>query len=210
MKKAYKWVNFSDIYDFYKSGDFDNARTMLYNHMDRFMKDWSININVDLWYWYDDIKNDMFLKIEERILKSIEEWFADRQAYNYVKWRWRWFLLNALDTNRNKENNILAISHYYWWSDENELWDSSQDINMSMFDDASCINDAILSLSDKHKSIILLKYMSDDNIWIKDIAKYLWKTQYEVVCEHEQALLNLRDIIQNSYLSNNNEDENIR
>ena len=196
VKKNKEQFDFNELYNLYSYWDIDWWRILLYNNMDRFLTDSRINLDLSLWYWYDDIKNDLFIKIDEWISKSIDNWYSNKESFVYIRDRTRWFMLNSQDPKRNTENNVIPLSTIFSWDDEFGFEDESQEIRLWNYDDASLLHDAILSLSDKHKSIILLKYMSWDNYKISDIAKHIWKNQYETICEHEQALINIKDILQ--------------
>lgn len=197
MAKKWDRMDFNTLYWLYKSWDLDNWRILLFDNMNRFITDSRINIWEDSRDKYDDIHNDLFLKIDEWLLKSVEEWFENKQAFNYIKKRARWFMLNSQDVNRDKEKYVKCFTELEWTErDIYNIEDYTQLINLDMFWNSEWLLDAILSLSDKHKSIMLLKYMSWENYKIWDIAKHIWRNQYETICEHEQALINIKNILQ--------------
>lgn len=197
MAKKWDRMDFNTLYWLYKSWGLDNWRILLFYNMNRFITDSRINIWDDSRDKYDDIHNDLFLKIDERLLKSVEEWFENKQAFSYIRKRARWFMLNSQDVSRDKEKYVKCFTELEWTEyDVYNIEDYTQLIKLDMFWNSEWLLDAILSLSDKHRSIMLLKYMSWENYKINDIAKHIWRSQYETLCEHEQALVNIKNILQ--------------
>ncbi len=185
-KKKKTRLDFNNLYELYRLEDKEKARTLLYENMDRFLTATRINLDYSLLYWYSDIKQDLFMYIDEWILKSIEKWFDAKQAFNYVRCRTRNTILNILNPTRGG-NNIKYFQHY---GDE-VLSEVSSLEEMSGIDEAAVIDTAILELSDLHKSIILLKYRGTENT-LQEISKYLGRNLYDITLEHGEALHQIR------------------
>lgn len=179
-------LDFNNLYELYKLQDKEQWRTLLYENMDRFLTATRINLDYSLSYWYDDIKQDLFLYIDERISKSVEKWFDAKQAFNYVKCRTRNTILNILNPTRGW-NQIKYFQQY-----GDDLISEVESFNeMSWVDENTVIDEAIIDLNDLHKSIILLKYRGNENT-LQEISKYLGKNLYDITLEHAEALHQIR------------------
>lgn len=165
------------MYNLY-STDLEAARTLLYENMDRFLKTNSIIIK----YWYDDIKQDAFMEIDWWIQKSIEKWFASRQAYVYIVARVRWFLLNLMNPTRNREKNIQTITNTDFIVE-----DKIMDLEKFL------IEGEVIKLPPMHRSVILMRHMMWDETPFHTIAKSIWKSVQDTVWIYWQAVAILKD-----------------
>lgn len=70
---------------------------------------------------HEDMIQDMFMKIDEWILRSINRWYNERQTYSYIRLAINWFIINYfkfeigknyIDTQYDSENNSVNEHEY--------------------------------------------------------------------------------------------------
>jgi len=179
-------LDFETLYGLYRDNKLEQARNLLYENMDRFLTSGKVNLDYWMQYGYDDIKQDMYMYIDDRILSSIEKGFSSRETFSYVRCRVRNTLLNFVNPKRSW-NNIKYLKDYWDITEERQ-----EDNVIHASSDRMLVNDAVLSLPETQKKIMLLKYYSWDDIWLLEISKHIWKPLYQVVIEHWTALNEIR------------------
>lgn len=104
--------DFNTLVDLYRVDKLDEAREYLYeNVMVLCTQELMAWINQDL---HEDIVQDVFMKIDERIQLSISKWYKIRQIYSYIKLRVSWFIINYYKFEIGKYH----IETNYEWEDD--------------------------------------------------------------------------------------------
>lgn len=169
--------------------DEESARIYLYEHFNVFLVHSWIKINDYPQRKMEDTISEMYLKVDERIRKSMKSWYAASQIYNYIaRRRLRWELLNI-------ECSISPMWYIDDWLTEIWFW---YDFDMEEIDSSykmSVIREKILELDESSQKILLLRYFSPEKFTWKQIAKASW-VQSSAIWEREKKAINkLKDLI---------------
>lgn len=168
--------------------DLQQGREYLYNNMEVFIAGSEFFL---LEKNFMDIKHSLLFVLDESLIKSVETYW-ERQIYNYIRKRVRWFLINAkfwaLEWGILTPENMESIAEN--WREDFEYDDTIANNMMS-----DLIKEYVIQLPEEQKQVVLLRLFTDPPRSNKDIATLLWKKESHISRTYKKTISKIKKVL---------------
>lgn len=171
--------DFNELCKLYRTQKIDEARIMLYE-----------NINVlSSKCWYRIKEGDLgdtiweiYILVDEWINQAIDRWYQNKEIYWFIKSKIKFTLINKKQ----------RWDKMYYHGDSEENWFSSIESSdyQSLVDwiQWDSIRDFVFNMNDPYRTVMILKFYSDVEYPLDNIAKQIEKNQLETRLIYQEWL----------------------
>lgn len=175
------------LIELYKT-DLAKGREYLYNNMEVFIS-WSEFFLLEKNFM--DIKHSLLFVLDEALIKSVHE-YGERQIYNYIRKRVRWFLINskfwAMEWWVLTPENMESVAEN--WREE---FDHDKTIANEMM--SNVIKEYVLQLPEEQKQVVLLRLFTEPPRSNKDIAHMLGKKESHISRTYKKTIGKIQKVL---------------
>lgn len=183
--------DFNKLCELYRLNNFDKARIMLYENINVLAKRCWYIINPDQ---LEDTLWDLLLHMDEWINVSLNKWYQNKEVYWFLKLKSRLTLINK--KNRwDKTEEIIEASYDIDLQEtvSNDEW------NMKDYLEQYAIRKFIFELDDPHRTVLILRYLSDYSYSLENISKQIERNLFETRLIHQEWLDKVKWFLYGNY-----------
>ena len=163
--------------------------------------------NLEKRFGAEDLYNDCFLKLYERLQKSLDsdKDYHEKQVYRYLRQRLRWYMINRTREPITLYESVLNPEQISEWKKgKEEHLKDRYGLDWPDLVQNQYIKDLfylfVWWLEWEERMVMSMRYMWGESL--KNIASHLWKSEKEVYTIHWRLLKRADDFLLNNELWN--------